>query len=49
MGNGGSYRDGKISVDSDAAKTPEMKQFILYWYKLKGVVLPKSVADRFKA
>jgi len=48
MGNGGSYQAGKISVDSDAAKTPKMKEFILNWYKNKGVDLPKSVADRFE-
>ena len=47
MENGGSYQ-GRMSVISDAAKTPEMKEFILNWYKLKGVDLPKCVADRFK-
>ena len=45
--NGGSYQARTISVDSDAAKTSKMKEFILHWYKLKGVDLPKCVVDRF--
>ena len=45
--NGGSYQASYISVNCDAAKTPKMKEFIVNWYQLKGVDLPKSVAVRF--
>ena len=46
--NGGSYQASCLSVNSDAAKTIKMKEFILYWYNLKGISAPEGVAKRFQ-
>ena len=47
--HGGWNSAGKLSVTSDAAKTLKMKEFILNWYQLKGIAVPKCVAERFEA